>query len=248
MKRFLFIGVFLLVALLTTAANSAEHCVGGICYPVDDTGMPIPTTPVKPGALVPLTIIGPTQINNYTMARLALSGSASAILWDLGGAAADVQYSLDKQSLILSGSPGTYTISAVVAVSDAGTVTLQKLTHELVIGTPTPTPPPTPTPTPPPTPTPTPTPPPAPAVTLTLISAPTSMCPYCGQVEAESVPTLKTQLGASFTEVQYTDPLAQKVYGEDNRVPRWVINRNGTVEKKLGYLTLPQLQAWIKGQ
>lgn len=112
---------------------------------------------------------------------------------------------------------------------------------------PAPAPVPTPTPTPvPPTP-PTPT-PPVVHTTLTLITATGTWCAACTQLEADTMPGLRTELGDRLTVVDYTSAAAKTLYPESALVPRWVLTwPDGTKEKKIGYLTTDQLNAWLKG-
>ena len=89
------------------------------------------------------------------------------------------------------------------------------------------------------------------SVTLTMISnsGTSFQCPACEAVKAESVPTIRTQLGNAFTEVPYTDASVAKLFpqSESNFIPRFVLTRNGKTEKHTGYLSLQQLQGWISG-
>ena len=111
---------------------------------------------------------------------------------------------------------------------------------------PVPPTPPVPPPVPPPTP---PTPPPTPpAVTtkLTLIEGTGTWCAACAAVDTDTLPALKTLLGADLSVFDYTAAAAKIAYPESALVPRWVLTRpDGTVEKKIGYLTIEQAKAWL---
>ncbi len=121
-----------------------------------------------------------------------------------------------------------------------------------------PDPSPTPAPAPPAPAPPTPPAPPADVVTLSLISntGTAFACPACDSVHAESVPTLKSSLGANFSEYAYTDAAnVGKLYPattadpQSRYIPRWVLTHSatGTTVKASGYMTLAQLQGWIAG-
>ena len=108
-----------------------------------------------------------------------------------------------------------------------------------------PVPPPTP-PTPPVPPTPPPTPPPVAQTSLTLITATGDWCAACLSVAKDTLPAMQTSLGSRLTVADYSSAAAKTFYPESAFVPRWVLTRaDGTVEKKIGYLTVQQVQDWI---
>lgn len=68
-------------------------------------------------------------------------------------------------------------------------------------------------------------------------------------IEAESLPTLRTQMGSRLSTVLYNAPDAARLYPGENLVPRYVLTHaDGSTEKAVGYRTLRQLQDWIAGK
>ena len=105
--------------------------------------------------------------------------------------------------------------------------------------------PPQPPPVPPTPPTP-PTPPPVVLPALTLVTATGNWCLACTQTEGDTVPALKANAGITFKSILYTDAEAAKVFPQSALVPRWVLTwPDGKVEKKIGYLTVDQVNQWI---
>ena len=133
--------------------------------------------------------------------------------------------------------------SASMAVSQAAFLRIYAEIYGVVIPPPPPTPP-----VPPEPPVPDPPVPPAPTQpTLLLITASGAWCDACNQLKSDTLPGLKTTLGPRLTVVDYTDPMA-KAYSESALVPRWVLTRpDGKTEKLIGYKTVDQINAWLKG-
>jgi hypothetical protein len=106
-------------------------------------------------------------------------------------------------------------------------------------------PPPVPQPPGPPQP---PQPPPEAKDTLSLITTneTANWCQACVQVRNDTLPGLKTKLGDHLAVLEYTTDAAKKLYPESALVPRWhLLRADGKVEKKVGYLSLDQVNAWL---
>ena len=191
---------------------------------------------------------------------------AILLLWTGAALAAnpDLEFKLDSKGVatitpkLPSGVPydfrpyvaadGSLTLGLTYVEAGRAQLAFYSLPELKFSGGPSPVPPgPTPPPNPPPQPPP-PVPPPATKTTLLLISATGDWCQACIQTKADTVPGVQTLLGDAFKTVDYTSEEAKKAYSESALVPRWALTRaDGTVEKKIGYLSIDQVKAWIGG-
>ncbi len=110
--------------------------------PAPTPPLPAPVTPVTP-----LTIVGITSVQPYTLVNLQLTGTFSSAVWfampdrSSGAGAPSVYISAGKprgERLIFTGAPGTYDVAAMAVVE--GEASILQTTVTIVGATPSPAP------------------------------------------------------------------------------------------------------------
>ncbi len=119
---------------------------------------PLPDPKPAPVVVTPLTIVGITNVQPYTLVNLQLTGTFSSAVWfampdrSSGAGAPSVYISAGKprgERLIFTGSPGTYDVAAMAVVEGEAAILQTTVTIVGAAPTPTPTPQPVPGPLPP---------------------------------------------------------------------------------------------------
>jgi hypothetical protein len=240
--RLLLIALLLpLAAFPVSAADPPD--VPQFVTPLTD---PIPAVPAKP---IPIVVdVGKTV-------DIPVKGIASGTDYDLsvkpdidGGTCRLLRTFTGDTVFLLFSEPtaGNYTVKLLVVGSNGKFI---RAMVPVTVGTPLPPKPPEPPQPPQP---PKPPEPPVPTLpTLTLITTlpnATWQCEACNALKADTLPALTAALGSRLSQVSYDSDTAKKEYPQSALVPRWVLHRpDGTVERKIGYQTVDQVNAWIGG-
>lgn len=215
-----------------------------------------PITDPIPSRAIPITVdVGKTV-------DIPIKGIASGTDYDLqvkpdidGGTCRLLRTFTGDTVFLLFSEPvaGNYTVKLLVVGANGKFI---RATVPVTVGTP-PVPPgpgpgpgPAPGPTPPPVPPVPPTPPPVTLPTLVLITSieGAAWCSACIAVKTDTLPGLTASLGSRLSVVGYASDTAKNEYSQSALVPRWVLHRpDGTVERRIGYQTTDQINAWLKG-